>query len=180
MSEPFHIRAVEPKDIAFLEELIRISARELSRETYTQKEIDAAIEHVFGVDTELVEDGTYYTVLNDAGAYMACGGWSRRRTLFGGDHFTGREEGLLDPKRESAKIRAFFVHPDHARKGIGKALLEHCEAQARSHGFQLCEMMATLPGVKLYEKFGYVAMEECLHAAPDGTRIRFVRMAKRL
>src|SRR5687767_5514600 len=113
----FRIRPTIPTDIPLLETLIADSARGLSRDVYTEAEIEAAITHVFGVDSELVEDGTYFTVTDiDSDTPLACGGWSRRKTLFGGDRFAARESGLLDPASEPAKIRAFFVHPDHARR----------------------------------------------------------------
>lgn len=176
----FSIRPAHTDDIAALEELIARSARELSRDVYSEEEIDTAITHVFGVDSELVADGSYFLVEDEAGTPLACGGWSRRKTLFGGDRFAARESGLLDPKVEPAKIRAFFVHPDHARKGIGRALLEHCEAAARQHGFTRMEMMATLPGVKLYARYGYAAQEFSLYHPPEGVSLRFVRMTKTL
>lgn len=176
----FRIRPARTDDIAALEELIARSARELSRDVYSEAEINSAITHVFGVDSELVADGSYFLVEGEAGVPLACGGWSRRKTLFGGDRFAARETGLLDPKVEPAKIRAFFVHPDHARKGIGRALLEHCEAAARQHGFSRMEMMATLPGVKLYARYGYIEQEPSLYHPPEGMPVRFVRMTKTL
>lgn len=177
----FRIRTAIPLDIPSLETLIAESARGLSRDVYTEAEIEAAIVHVFGVDSELVEDGTYFTVTDsEDGAPLACGGWSRRKTLFGGDRFEGRQSGLLDPASEPAKIRAFFVHPGHARKGIGRALLQHCESEAVRHGFTHIEMMATLPGVKLYSRYGYTVLEECLHQTPSNIPLRFLRMGKAL
>lgn len=173
------IRAARPEECESLEALIALSARALSRKDYSDGEIEAALAYVFGVDSELVNDGTYYVVEIDE-RIAACGGWSRRRTLFGGDQYTGRESGFLDPRTEAAKIRAFFVHPEYARRGIGKALLEHCEAHARSHGFSNMEMMATLPGVKLYKAFGYAENPTVMYDLPDGTRIRFVPMRKKL
>lgn len=175
----FTIRPAMPENQPELEELISLSARELSREEYTAGEIEAAVEHVFGVDSELVADGTYFVVERE-GEIVACGGWSRRRTLFGGDRYEKRESGLLDPKHEAAKIRAFFVHPAHARQGIGRALLAHCEEQAREHGFTSAEMMATLPGVKLYEALGYAGGQMETHTMPDGRTVRFLPMQKRL
>jgi GNAT superfamily N-acetyltransferase len=172
------IRPVRTEDFRRLQALIAASARALSREDYTDQEIEAAIGHVFGVDSELVADGSYFVVERE-GEYLACGGWSRRRTLFGGDQCAGRESGFLDPRTEAAKIRAFFVHPDHARQGIGMALLVHCESEARSHSFTKMEMMATLPGVKLYRRFGYEGHEIVICDTPAGP-IRFVPMRKSL
>src|SRR6266567_1026418 len=108
------IRPARAEDQEILQELIAHSARELSRGDYTEKEIEAAVNHIFGVDSELIEDQSYF-VVERAGEYLACGGWSRRRTLFGGDRYAGRKSGLLDPKTEPANIRAFFVHPAHTR-----------------------------------------------------------------
>jgi GNAT superfamily N-acetyltransferase len=172
------IRPARENDREALEKLIASSARALSVPDYTEREIEAAIAHVFGVDSELVADGTYFVVERD-GKCVGCGGWSRCRTLFGGDQYTGRESGFLDPRSEPAKIRAFFVHPDHARQGIGSALLRHCEAEAKTHGFSRIEMMATLPGVKLYRRFGYEAEEVVECETPAGP-IRFVPMRKQL
>jgi GNAT superfamily N-acetyltransferase len=174
----YFIRPVLEKDREVLEELIANSARALSRDDYTEEEIEAAVNHIFGVDSELIEDKSYFVVERE-GEYLACGGWSRRRTLFGGDRYAGRKSGLLDPSTEPANIRAFFVHPKHTRQGIGAALLLHCEEQARSHGFSAAQMMATLPGVKLYQACGYEAEEMVRYSTPDG-EVRFVPMRKRL
>ena len=178
MEQDYLIRPARPEDHEILQTLIVSSARSLSREDYTEREIEAAISHVFGVDSELVADGTYF-VVERQGEYLACGGWSRRRTLFGADQCAGREPGFLDPKMEAARIRAFFVHPDFARRGIGTAILRHCETEAKAHGFSAMELMATLPGVKLYRQFGYIGDEVVRHDTPAGP-IRFVPMRKRL
>lgn len=175
----FHLRPARPEDIPALETLIGVSARALSRDDYSEAEIEAACTYVFGVDSELVRDGTYYLVEHE-GRFVACGGWSRRRTLFGGDQYAARESGLLDPASEAAKIRAFFVHPDFARKGLGKLILRHCETQAGAAGFTHMEMMATLPGVKLYRALGYEGDEIELYPQPNGVSVRFVRMARTL
>ena len=118
---------------------------------------------MFGVDTQLIADGTYFVALaSEAGkpAIAACGGWSKRKTLFGSDHYASREDALLDPAHDAAKIRAFFVHPEWARRGIGTQLLELCEAAARQAGFRRFEMGATLAGVPLYRARGYTAGEQ--------------------
>ncbi|WP_164156581.1 GNAT family N-acetyltransferase, partial [Sandarakinorhabdus rubra] len=117
------IRPADAAEIPALEALITASARVLSQGFYTAEETEAAIAHVFGVDSELVGDGTYLVAEDDAGI-AGCGGWSRRATLFGGDRFAGRSSGLLDPTRDAAKIRAFFVAPHAARRGVGAALLQ--------------------------------------------------------
>ena len=137
-----------------LQQLIAASARHLSRGHYNDQQIETAIATVFGVDTDLIEDGTYLIAEID-GQMAGCGGWSKRKTLYGGDQFTSRDAGYLDPKSEPAKIRAFFIHPDHARKGIARAILNQCETEARAEGFRALELMATLPGIEFYKSVGF-------------------------
>jgi GNAT superfamily N-acetyltransferase len=137
-----------------IKQLIAESARQLSREHYNDRQIEAAIVTVFGVDTDLIADGTYFVAEID-GELAGCGGWSKRKTLFGGDQYSSRDVGYLDPASEPAKIRAFFIHPDHARKGIARAILSHCESEARAQGFHALELMATLPGVEFYKSCGF-------------------------
>lgn len=150
-----NIRKATLEDRARIQQLIAESARGLSREHYDDAQIEAAIVTVFGVDTDLIDDGTYF-VAESGNVLVGCGGWSRRRTLFGGDQFASRDASYLDPASEPAKIRAFFVHPDHARKGIAQAILTRCEREAAVCGFRAVELMATLPGVKFYQACGYV------------------------
>lgn len=175
---PFHIRPARFEEVPALEKLIADSVRGLSHGLYTPEELELCITHIYGVDTELVEDGTYFVAENSQHALIGCGGWSRRKTLFGGDGFKGRESGFLNPETDAARIRAFFVHPDHGRKGIGRALLRRCEAEAMAHGFSRMELMATLPGQLLYESHGYIVREEYLHPMPDGKTVRFLAMGK--
>lgn len=172
------IRPALPAEIPALEALIAASARALGPPFYSAPETEAAIAHVFGVDSELVCDGSYL-VAERGGALAGCGGWSRRTMLFGGDRFAGRASGFLDPAHDAARIRAFFVAPGHARQGVGDALLSACEAAAAAHGFTRTALMATLPGQPFYAARGYVA------AAPitldcGGTPVRFVPMDKSL
>jgi GNAT superfamily N-acetyltransferase len=129
------------------------------------------------VDTQLIEDGTYFVVETE-GKLVGCGGWSKRRTLFGGDAHADRNAQELDPRTDAAKIRAFFVDPDYARRGIGRALLERCEREARAHGFHRFELMGTLPGVRLYEALGYVGRERVHYPVGPGVTIEFVPMHK--
>jgi N-acetylglutamate synthase-like GNAT family acetyltransferase len=166
-------------DVPALQRLIAASARGLSRQDYADAQIEAALGTALGVDTELIRDATYFVAEAD-GEIAGCGGWSRRRTLFGADAQTGRQSELLDAARESARIRAFFVHPDWARRGIGRALLERCEAEARAHGFRSAELMATLPGQRLYGALGYLAKERIEHPLAGGLTITFVPMRKDL
>lgn len=171
------LRKATLEDRTAIEQLIGVSARGLSRADYSDAQIEAAITSVFGVDTELIRDGTYFVVEHD-GLLVGCGGWSRRKTLFGGDRYERRESGLLDPAREPAKIRAFFVHPEWARKGIGRMLLQTCEAEAQASRFHRLELMATLPGVKLYQALGYVGNERVTYEIGEGVLIDFVPMQK--
>ena len=159
--------------------LIARSARALSAGDYTPEQVEGALAGAFGVDTQLVLDGTYFVVEDDPGI-AGCGGWSYRKTLFGGDAHTQRDAAELDPRTDAAKIRAFFVDPAHARQGIGRALLEHCEQAARERGFSGCELMATLPGLKLYRECGYVPEAPVQHRLGSGLTIEFVPMSKRL
>lgn len=173
------IRRALLTEVPSLNALIVASATELSRGYYSQAQIESLITHVFGVDTQLLIDGTYY-VIEREGRLVACGGWSGRRTLFGGDQAKNGNDRVLDPGSEAARIRAFFVDPAHARQGLGRALLQHCESAARAAGFRRAELMATLPGEPLYRALGYQAVEPVLHHMPDGQTVDFVRMGKTL
>ncbi|MGQ3890096.1 GNAT family N-acetyltransferase [Legionella sp. CNM-1927-20] len=173
-----NIRLANNEDVKILNELITVSARELSRSVYSEQEIEGAIKYVFGVDTELVKDMTYFVIEKD-GEIAGCGGWSKRKTLFGGNRFSGREEPeYLDPSKDAAKIRAFFIHPKFARQGLGSMLLKHCEREAYLNGFTQLEMMATLPGVKLYTTLAYKAVSNEIVILPNNAPLRFVRMIK--
>lgn len=173
------IRKATLDDREAIEHLIVASARNLSLEDYSAQQVEAAILTIFGVDSDLILDGTYF-VAESCGTLIGCGGWSRRKTLFGGDQFANRDSGELDPKTEAAKIRAFFVHPEFARKGIGKAILAACESEARACGFRSVELMSTLPGLKLYRACGYEGDERVEYEIQDGVRIEFVPMRKDL
>lgn len=176
---PAIIRLATFQDIPQLQQLIALSARGLSAGYYTQAETESAIKYVFGVDTQLVTDRTYF-VIEDGGVIIACGGWSKRNTLFGGDQFKTEADPLLDPQKDAARIRAFFVHPDSARRGIGQMLINACEAAAIENGFSKMEMGATLPGVPFYAKMGYFELENIKLPLPDGEVMGIVRMGKEL
>lgn len=165
--------------MATLNELIAVAARELSRGYYTSAQIDLLITHVFGVDTQLLEDRSYYVIERD-GRLAACGGWSGRRTLFGGDQTKRGADPGLDPATDAARIRAFFVHPSSARRGLGRRLLAHCEAAAKAAGFRRAELMATLPGRPFYAALGYEAFESVDHPLPGAEPVRFIRMGREL
>lgn len=174
----FELRKATLDDKPILTQLIHESVRGLSRDDYTEQQRESALATaVFGVDTALILDGTYF-VAEVAGQVVGCGGWSKRKTLYGGDSYSQREAGELDPASEPAKVRAFFVHPEWSRRGIGKAILHRCEADAQAHGFRALEMMATLPGLKMYSAFGYAVSERVLYQMDDGVEIEFVRMNK--
>jgi GNAT superfamily N-acetyltransferase len=180
VSGEVRIRTASHADIPALRALIERSARGLSRGFYTEREAESAITHVFGVDTSLVGDGTCYALEAD-GAAAACGGWSRRRTLYGGDQRpVGAVDDFLDPARDAARIRAFFVSPDHARRGFGTMLLDHCVAAAGAAGFTRLELMSTLPGVPFYAALGFAAAERVEDVLPDGVAVGFVRMTRAL
>jgi GNAT superfamily N-acetyltransferase len=166
-------------DIPRLNELISWSVRGLSAAYYTANQIESAIKYVFGVDTQLVIDGTYYIAEMD-GELAGCGGWSKRNTLYGGDQHKEIEDPLLDPATDAARIRAFFVHPDFARRGVGRYLINVCENAAKANGFKSIEMGATLPGVPLYAAVGYAAIERIDTQLPDGEVLGIVRMRKNL
>jgi GNAT superfamily N-acetyltransferase len=165
------------EDIPDLNELIAQSVRGLSTDYYSPNQIESAIKYIFGADTQLVRDGTYFVAELD-GVVVGCGGWSKRNTLFGGDQHKDIEDPLLDPARDAARIRAFFVHPDYARQGIGKHIINVCEAEAKKNGFSSFELGATLPGVPLYSAMGYEAVERIDVKLPDGESLGIVKMRK--
>lgn len=174
-----HLRLAAMNEVAALEQLIAASVRGLSRDHYTATQIESALVHVFGIDTQLIADGTYF-VAELAGQLVGCGGWSKRKTLFGGDQAKAAEDNLLDPQTDPARIRAFFVHPDFARRGIGKQIIEACEQAAQVAGFRRLELAATLPGEPLYRAVGYEALERWEHQLADGASLPLVRMGKSL
>jgi GNAT superfamily N-acetyltransferase len=166
-------------DIPALNALIARSARGLSTGDYRAQQIEGALRGAFGVDTQLLTDETYF-VVEDGGQIVGCGGWSFRSTLFGGDARPGRDSSVLNPNTQAAKIRAFFVDPGHARRGMGSLLLDHCESQARAYGYAAVELMATLPGARLYAARGYVASPLVHFDVGGGESIQFIPMRKAL
>ena len=177
MKHADHLRHAQMPDIARLNELITTSARGLSGGYYMARQIDALISDLFGVDTQLIEDETYY-LIERGPEFLACGGWSHRRTLFGGDQAKEASDPELDPRTEAARIRAFFVHPAAARQGLGQRLLAHCESEALRAGFHRAELMATLPGEPFYRAAGYEPLERVSHAMRSGESASFVRMGR--
>lgn len=178
------LRLATRADIPRLSDLIARSARGLSVEEYRPEQVDGALRGAFGIDSQLIDDETYF-VADENGELAGCGGWSFRSTLFGGDARGGdarggRDASLLDPSTQAAKIRAFFVEPTKARRGVGSALLERCEREARARGFAHAELMATLPGLKLYAARGYVGGKMVRYDLGAGESIEFVPMRKDL
>jgi GNAT superfamily N-acetyltransferase len=189
---PFLLRPATPKDIPNLRELIEFSVRALQSNDYTPTQIEAALHSVYGVDTQLIADGTYFAVEiaepsprvtsheSRVTAPIACGGWSKRKTLYGGDQYAAREDSLLDPAHDAAKIRAFFVHPQWARRGIATLILKACEQAARAAGFTRLEMGSTLTGVAFYRAQGYAPLENLQVPLSNGELLPIVRMAKEI
>jgi hypothetical protein len=177
-----HIRKAVAADVPRLREVIEASVRGLQAEDYSSAQIEGALKSVYGVDSQLIADGTYLVAeVSDSqnkSEIVGCGGWSKRKTLYGGDQYAAREDSLLDPARDAAKIRAFFVHPKWARRGIGGLILEACENAAREAGFTRLEMGATLSGVAFYKSKGYTALESLEAPLSNGEALPIVRMAK--
>jgi GNAT superfamily N-acetyltransferase len=176
------IRPAVAADIPVLRELIDASVRGLQAQDYSPAQIESSLKTVYGVDTQLIADGTYFVAELERApnelVIVGCGGWSKRKTLYGADHCSGREDSLLDPQVDAAKIRAFFIHPEWARRGIGGMILEACENAATAAGFARFEMGATLTGVPFYRTKGYVALEELDVPLGDGESLPIVKMAK--
>ena len=184
-SATLRYRLATPDDVPRLRALIDRSVRELQIHDYTPSQIDEALRTYLSLDTQLIADQTYFVVEDDAGNIIASGGWSKRRTLCGGDtsisgsdHAAQRDTSLLDPATEAAKIRAFYVHPEWARRGIGSKILELCENAARDAGFTRFEMGATITGVPLYARHGYVEVERLGLPFSNGDSLAIVRMTK--
>ena len=171
----YTLRPATRDDLPALQALIGESVRGLSVGLYTPEEIEASLIHVFGVDTQLLADRTYYVIETDD-TIAAAGGWSARRTLFGGDQFKTEADNRLDPEKEPARIRAFFVHPDHTRRGLARKIFARCATDAADAGFHRLELASTLPGVPLYEALGFAAHEPIDVPMPGGLVLRCIRM----
>lgn len=182
MPSRIQIRAATEKDIPVLRELIDTSVRQLQSGDYSPEQIDAALRTVFGVDSRLIEDRTYLVAEaeNEASERViaGCGGWSKRRTLYGGDSWQHREDDMLDPLHDAAKIRAFFIHPDYARQGVATMILDACEDAASAAGFSRYEMGATLTGVKFFRQRAYVEVEAMDIPLENGITLPIVHMVK--
>ena len=180
----YRIRLASVSDIPELRALIELSVRQLQAGDYTPAQLDESLQTVYGVDTQLISDSTYFVVEAQAGeeksTIVGCGGWSKRKTLYGGDQWSGRQDSLLDPRIDAAKIRAFFVHPAWVRKGIGTLILQACEEAAGNAGFHQLEMGATLTGVPFYSRHGYEAIENQDVPMRNGLTLPIVHMTKRI
>jgi GNAT superfamily N-acetyltransferase len=194
MAEKIHLRLAVPEDVPVLQQLIDASVRGLQTEDYTSAQIEGALKTVFGVDSQLITDGTYIVAEAQSAApkneppsaqkaglmIVGCGGWSKRKTLYGSDHWTGREDAMLDPLHDAAKIRAFFIHPAWARRGVGSLILQACEDAARTAGFKRYEMGATLTGAKLFGAKGYVLVKPISIPLVNGESLPVIHMEKRV
>ncbi|MCE9575140.1 MAG: GNAT family N-acetyltransferase [Deltaproteobacteria bacterium] len=170
------VRLATTADIPAIRALLEASVRGLNRDLYSPAQLESSLRFVFGVDSQLIADRTYFVIEDEAGL-VAAGGWSKRATLYGGDQWKG-EDPLLDPARDAARIRAFFVHPRAARRGLGRQLFEVCRDAALADGFRALELGATLPGVVLYEALGFIEVERVEHELPDGVRFPLVKMRR--
>jgi len=153
--------------------------RALQASHYSPAQRDAALGAVYGVDRQLIRDGTYFVAEHDH-RIVGCGGWSRRRSRYGGDYARATEDAVLDPARDAARVRAFFVDPAWARHGIGRSIMAACEQAIRAAGFRTVEIVATLAGEPLYASFGYAAVERYAIAMAGGLKLPVVRMARRM
>jgi GNAT superfamily N-acetyltransferase len=157
---------------------MNLAIAELLKPYLPPEGVEASFE-IMGLDTQLVRDGTYFAAI-DGAEIIGCGGWSRRATLFGGDHSKGRDAALLDPAHDAARVRAMYTHPAHTRRGIGRAILDACEAAARREGFTRVELAATLAGEPLYRACGYELIEPFTSRTNNGTEVPLLRMSKRI
>ena len=173
------LRPAREADIPSIAALIQLSVRSLQAGDYSPEQMEGALGTVFGVDSQLIADGTYFVVETGSGELAGCGGWSQRGTLFGGDGAAIREDNLLNPRVDAARIRAFFVHPDWARQGVGSLILDACEHAAMAAGFERFELGATLTGERLYRARGYSAVERIDVPLANGALLPVIRMMKR-
>ena len=178
MSSSFHHRLARHADLDALRALMTLSIRALLKPVLTPAQVEASFA-VMGLDTQLIEDGTYFVVL-EGETIAGCGGWSRRATLFGGDHSAGRDARLLDPTTEPARVRAMYTHPDFARRGVGRLILSLCEEAAAAEGFTHTELGATMAGLPLYRAYGFAEIERLDVDTPSGVRVPIVRMGKKI
>src|SRR5688500_2058814 len=173
------LRLAEAADAPEIDALMKASTQDLFPSFYDERQTASSVLHIAHVDPMLIEDGTYY-VIEVGGALVACGGWSRRDKLFTGSAEQEGRARLLDPAREPARVRAMFTRADWTRRGLGTRILGACEEAARREGFRGLALMATLPGIPLYERFGFRLVERSSITLPDGVRLDGAAMEKRL
>ena len=173
------LRPSTTSDIPAMQALIARSGVGLSVGYYTELQARAVTREVFGVDSQLVDDGTYF-VIEEQGVIVACGGWSKRSTDYGGDQHKSSPDRLLDPHSEPARIRAFFVEPGKARRGLGGMLLKHCSAAAAQAGFRALELVSTLPGEPLYRAYGFASTQHLEIPLSGGVLLPLIRMRKQI
>jgi GNAT superfamily N-acetyltransferase len=178
MDNELSVRPATLADLPALRALIERSVRVLSAGYYTDRQVESALTYVFGPDTQLIADQTYHVIETRIGVLAAAGGWSRRRTLYGGDQMKESHDPHLDPLTESARIRAFFVHPEWARRGLARRLYECCAGEATRAGFRSLELMSTLPGEPFYLALGFAPIERTATTLPDGESLSLVRMGR--
>ena len=166
------------EDIPKIKALMDLSITKLLGFYTTKDELEASFESM-GLDNQLIEDSTYFLIYYDE-ILVGCGGWSNRKTLFGGNHTPNRSNDLLDPNLDSAKIRAMYTHPEWARKGVGTLILELAEKEASTSGFRHCELMATMSGIHLYRNRGYKVDEEIIYKSKKGNSVKMFKMTKLL
>lgn len=170
-------RLAQLQDLALLKSLMDAAITELQQPFLNAEQIESS-RAIMGLDTQLIQDGTYF-IIESAGATAGCGGWSDRATLYGGDLTSGRSPALLDPDRDAARIRAMYTHPLHTRKGVGRMIIGLCEVAARAKGFRRIELMATMAGEALYRACGYEPVES-VEDNRGGASVPLLRMQKRL
>ncbi len=178
----FTHRIATPADVADIIKLMQASIEVNMKAFLTNKEIEAAKE-TMGVDQTLIDDGTYFVIETNVAKdriLVGCGGWGKRRTLYGGNHTSGRDDSFSDPATEPARIRAMYTHPDWTRQGIGKLLITLGEDAARNAGFKTIELGSTLPGEPLYRAMGYVEIEREVTVGANGADNHVIKMSKRL
>ncbi len=173
---PFALRQATAADDSVMRVLMRRAIGELQQSYLSPEQVAASFE-IMGIDTQLIADGTYLVAEDETGI-VGCGGWSRRATLFGGDHTRGRDAALLDPANDAARVRAMYTHPAHVRRGIGRAIIQACEAAARDERFRRTELAATLAGAPLYRSCGYELIEPFVSRTSSGVEVPLLRMGK--
>ncbi|TQV88759.1 GNAT family N-acetyltransferase [Aliikangiella coralliicola] len=175
----YPIRLAVRADENAITQLIERSVRKLSIKDYTQAQIEGALKSAWGLDSQLIDDQSYF-VVEQHKQIVGAGGWSYRKTLFGNNDEAARDSSLLNPEVDAAKIRAFFVAPEYARRGIGSLIMHHCEQAARKKGFTRLELMSTLPGKPLYQRHGFIAQSAVEYPLGNRLTIQFIPMTKTL